>query len=58
MNNPNFYENSPREFTCMDDSPLNNGWGYQDKPEEREEPDEEIPDEEYWEHYPDSEIDL
>ena len=20
--------NDPREFTCMDDSPFNNGWGY------------------------------
>lgn len=31
----------PREWTCTDDSPFNNGWGY-NQPDEREEPEEEI----------------
>ena len=30
----------PREFSCMDDSPFNNGWGY-NSPEPREEEPEE-----------------
>jgi len=42
----------PREFSCMDDSPLNNGWGYnspevEDDIEEDEEIEEEK--EEEWE---------
>lgn len=41
-NNINYTE--PKEFNCMDDSPLNNGWGYQDEFEEED--DENIPDEE------------
>jgi len=36
----------PLEFSCMDDSPLNNGWGYNsrwgDDDEELEEEDEDI----------------
>ena len=28
----------PREFSCFDDSPFNNGWGY-NSPEPREEED-------------------
>lgn len=24
----NFFRFDPKEFTCFDDSPLNNGWGY------------------------------
>jgi len=27
----------PREWSCTDDSPLNNGWGY-NYPDERDEP--------------------
>jgi len=35
----------PREFSCMDDSPENNGWGY-NQPDPREEIDfEELDDE-------------
>ena len=29
----------PKEFSCMDDSPFNNGWGY-NSPEPREDTDE------------------
>ena len=38
----------PREFRCMDDSPLNDGWNYHDEYEEqREELEENIPLENY-----------
>ena len=32
----------PKEFSCMDDSPFNNGWGYNSPEPIEEEPDEEI----------------
>jgi hypothetical protein len=32
----NELDKDPREFSCMDDSPFNNGWGY-NYPEPREE---------------------
>ena len=41
----------PREFSCMDDSPFNNGWGYNSEPryipeeKEEEEIDPDYPDE-------------
>jgi hypothetical protein len=35
----------PREFTCMDDSPFNNGYGY-NSPELREEEEENIDEDE------------
>jgi hypothetical protein len=37
-------ELDPKEFSCMDDSPFNNGWGY-NAPEPREEEEECIDDE-------------
>lgn len=40
----------PKEFTCMDDSPLNNGWGYNQRGlDERDEPEEETVDDDCWE---------
>ena len=34
----------PREFSCMDDNPFNNGWGY-NSPEPRDDRDEDIDEE-------------